>query len=163
MNHRLCAAIVAVGFALFAPDVLPGDHAAGVDPIERGRYLVMIAGCNDCHTAGYAESAGEVPESDWLKGDSLGWQGPWGTTYATNLRLRLADMTEDSWVAFARNLRTRPPMPWFGLDKMTDEDLRAIYAYIRKLGPAGEPAPLYLPPGEQAATPVVRWEPPPAE
>ena len=25
---------------------------------ERGRYLIKIAGCNDCHTAGYAEAAG---------------------------------------------------------------------------------------------------------
>ena len=58
--------------------------------IEHGSYLVTVGGCNDCHTAGYAESAGEVPESDWLQGDSLGWQGPWGTTYATNLRLQLA-------------------------------------------------------------------------
>ena len=26
--------------------------------IERGRYLVKIAGCNDCHTAGYPEAGG---------------------------------------------------------------------------------------------------------
>lgn len=40
--------------------------------IERGRYLVEIAGCNDCHTLGYAQSGGQVPESTWLTGDSLG-------------------------------------------------------------------------------------------
>ena len=56
--------------------------------IKRGRYVVMIGGCNDCHTAGYAPSGGKVPEKDWLLGDALGWNGPWGsTTYATNLRL----------------------------------------------------------------------------
>src|SRR5215212_12212744 len=54
--------------------------------VERGRYLVKVAGCNDCHTAGYAMAGGKVPESQWLMGDHLGWRGPWGTTYAVNLR-----------------------------------------------------------------------------
>lgn len=47
------------------------------DAVERGRYLVKIAGCNDCHTAGYAISAGKVDEKQWLTGDALGWRGPW--------------------------------------------------------------------------------------
>ncbi|MDX1487796.1 MAG: hypothetical protein R3268_06320, partial [Acidiferrobacterales bacterium] len=63
--------------------------AAEIDPklVERGRYLSVIAGCNDCHTSGYLWSNGDVPEKDWLTGDTLGWRGPWGTTYAVNLRL----------------------------------------------------------------------------
>jgi mono/diheme cytochrome c family protein len=60
------------------------------DLIERGRYLVRITGCNDCHTEGYAEAGGEVPEEQWLKGSALGWRGPWGTTYGTNLRIYFA-------------------------------------------------------------------------
>lgn len=48
--------------------------------VERGRYLVKTSGCNDCHTAGYAESGGNVPEKEWLSGNQLGWCGPWGTT-----------------------------------------------------------------------------------
>jgi hypothetical protein len=62
-----------------------------------------------CHTAGFLPSEGQVPESQWLLGDRLGWHGPWGTTYATNLRLLVADMTEDQWMIMARNLRARPP------------------------------------------------------
>src|SRR5262245_16886733 len=54
--------------------------------IRRGRYVVKVAGCNDCHTPGYAQSGGKIPESQWLIGDRLGWQGPWGTTYPVNLR-----------------------------------------------------------------------------
>ena len=43
--------------------------AAADDPaIKRGRYLVQIGGCNDCHTAGYAETAGNVPTDAWLTG-----------------------------------------------------------------------------------------------
>lgn len=52
--------------------------------VERGRYLVRIAGRNDCHTPGYAERGGDVPEAQWLVGDALGWRGPSGTTYAAD-------------------------------------------------------------------------------
>ena len=37
----------------------------------RGKYLVQIAGCNDCHTPGYATSGGKVEEKLWLTGDQL--------------------------------------------------------------------------------------------
>ena len=57
--------------------------------VERGQYLVQIGGCNDCHTAGYAEKAGNVPESEWLIGAPVGFKGAWGTSYAANLRLTL--------------------------------------------------------------------------
>ena len=60
------------------------------DPsVARGRYLIAIAGCNDCHTPNYPQSGGKTPEKDWLTGDALGWRGPWGTTYAPNLRLSI--------------------------------------------------------------------------
>lgn len=135
----------------------------GTDPVDRGRYLMRIAGCNDCHTAGYAMSGGNVPESQWLTGDHLGWQGPWGTTYATNLRLRFQDFTEAQWLTFARSAQLRPPMPWFALRDMQDADLKAIYAYLRHAGPAGAPAPAFVPPGQDVAGPVVLFPAPPAQ
>ncbi len=121
--------------------------ADGQATIDRGRYLARTAGCNDCHTPRYAETAGNVPEQDWLVGDRLGWRGPWGTTYAANLRLVLSTMSEQEWVAKARTATYRPPMPWFALRDMNDEDLRALYQFVRALGPAGEPAPAYVPSG----------------
>lgn len=39
--------------------------------VARGRYLVAISGCNDCHTAGYSETGGKVPQSDWLLGQPV--------------------------------------------------------------------------------------------
>jgi mono/diheme cytochrome c family protein len=124
--------------------------------VQRGRYLVKIAGCNDCHTPGYAVSSGGVAEKDWLTGDSVGWQGAWGTTYPINLRLFMQSVSEDQWVALARQ-PARPPMPWFALRDMADEDLRAIYHFVRALGPVGEQAPAYLPPAQAASTPVVKF------
>ena len=128
------------------------------DPlVERGRYVVRTAGCNDCHTPGYPESGGKVPEAKWLTGDHLGWRGPWGTTYASNLRLYFAAMTEDQWLRKARALPARPPMPWFSLRDMSESDLRALYRYARHLGPAGEPAPGYVPPDKAPAHPFVQF------
>jgi mono/diheme cytochrome c family protein len=129
--------------------------------VARGRYLVQIGGCNDCHTAGYISSAGQVEEKLWLLGDKLGWSGPWGTTYAPNLRLTAKDMTAEQFMTLSRS-ELRPPMPWFSMRDMKDEDVKAIYAYLKHLGPAGERAPAYLPPGQKPKGPVVLFpEPPP--
>lgn len=136
---------------------------AGTDSIDRGRYIARIAACNDCHTPGYAESGGKVDEKAWLTGDRMGWQGAWGTTYASNLRLALAQYGEDDWVRLAKTAQYRPPMPWFILRDMNEADLRALYRYVRHLGPAGEPAPAYLPPGVQPRGPVVAFPMPPKQ
>lgn len=129
--------------------------------VERGRYLVRIAGCNDCHTAGYVQSGGKVPEREWLMGDVVGWRGPWGTTYASNLRLVMAKMTEVQWVASAKSAQYRPPMPWFALHAMRTQDLKDIYRFVRYLGPAGEHAPAFVPPGQEPKGPVVQFPAPP--
>jgi mono/diheme cytochrome c family protein len=129
--------------------------------IDRGRYLMKIAGCNDCHTAGYAQAGGNVPEGQWLTGDALGWSGPWGTTYAANLRLVVAGLSEEEWVRRARSAQYRPPMPWFALRDMSESDLRAAYRYIRSLGTAGGPAPAYVPPGGKVVGPAVAFPMPP--
>ena len=147
-------AILTAGI-IFAPGSSPAESKA--DMIERGRYLVKIAGCNDCHTRDYAMKGGRVPEPQWLTGDSLGWRGPWGTTYPTNLRLHLATMSEEDWVSQARKLSTRPPMPWFAVRDMTDQDLRAIYRYVRALGPEGKPAPAFVPPDREPKGPVISF------
>ncbi len=126
--------------------------------LERGRYLVRLGGCNDCHTAHYPEKGGNVPESEWLTGVPVGFQGPWGTTYPANLRLKFQSMTEAEWLK-AAHAPMRPPMPWFNLAAMTDADLRAMYRYIRSLGPKGEPAPAYAAPGERVSTPYIVFVP----
>ena len=102
-------ALVAMSFLTLMP-IAHGAETSS-ENVARGRYLAIIGGCNDCHTPGYATKNGEVPESLWLTGDTLGWQGPWGTTYATNLRLHLARLTEEQWVQQARSLTAKPRCP----------------------------------------------------
>ncbi|WP_428635200.1 c-type cytochrome [Sedimenticola sp.] len=126
--------------------------------IKRGQYLIATSGCNDCHTPGYPESGGKIPQSEWLTGNQVGFQGPWGTTYPANLRLTLQGLTEKQWLTLARE-PMRPPMPWFSLREMTDNDLRAIYAFVRSMGPSGNSAPAYAEPGQQVSTPYYDFMP----
>jgi mono/diheme cytochrome c family protein len=162
---KLTAFAAALHFGAAAVPAIAQQKTAGakLDPqsIERGRYLVKVTGCNDCHTPGYAQSGGKVSESQWLVGDSLGWRGPWGTTYPANLRLYMSRMGEAQWVQTAKSMQTRPPMPWFALRDMSEHDLKAIYHYVASLGPAGEPAPAYVPPGQEPRTPVIQFPAPP--
>lgn len=135
----------------------PGNAAATDDVLARGRYLMVIAGCNDCHTERFPERGGAVPESEWLTGSSLGFRGPWGTTYGTNLRRYVQGMDVEQWMTAARESESRPPMPWWGMRAMSDEDLQAMYAFIHSLGPGGEPERPYVPPGEEPPPPVVTF------
>ncbi|MEP7245986.1 MAG: cytochrome C [Gammaproteobacteria bacterium] len=150
--------------AQMAPRVAPGTTASkataaptGVS-IERGRYVVSISGCNDCHTGGYGETAGRIPESDRLTGLPVGFKGPWGTSYPANLRLTVQTLNESQWLTFARAERL-PPMPWFSLRDMSDDDLRSMYRYIRALGPKGTRMPAAVGPGVDARTPFILFVP----
>jgi len=141
-----------------------GDSSTESSLVARGRYLAQVSGCNDCHTDGYLMNNGNVPIDQWLRGSSFGWNGPWGTTYAPNLRLFMKDMSEAAWIKVAHTLRRRPPMPWFNLNAMHDDDLRALYHFVRSLGDPGTPAPAYLPPGEKPHTAYASFPaPPPAK
>jgi mono/diheme cytochrome c family protein len=118
----------------------------------RGKYLVLVGGCNDCHTPGYSVPGARVPESQWLVGVPLGWRGPWGTTYAGNLRLFVNGISEDEWVKQMHVRAIMPPMPWASLQAMTEGDLRSVYRYVKGLGVSGEAMPKYLPPGVEPGT-----------
>jgi len=131
------------------------------DMVERGRYIAKIAGCNDCHTPNYLHSEGNVPIQQWLSGDTFGWRGPWGTTYGSNLRLFVSGMNESEWVRTAKTLKRLPPMPWFNLNAMAEQDLRALYQFMISLGDPGKPAPVYLPPNEDPDTPYALFPSPP--
>jgi mono/diheme cytochrome c family protein len=87
--------------------------------------------------------------------------GPWGMTFAANLTpdsaTGIGAWTEE---VFVKTLRTgkhlgqengrpiMPPMPWQYVAKMTDEDLKAIYSYLRSLPPVVNRVPAPVPPTE---------------
>jgi mono/diheme cytochrome c family protein len=72
------------------------------------------------------------------------WAGPWGITYAANLtpdtNTGMGIWTEDMFLKAMRTGRHMgtgreilPPMPWQNLAALNDDDLKAIYAYLRTI------------------------------
>jgi len=116
------------------------------NPVAAGEYLMVVASCHDCHTAGWTENKGNVPKDALLAGNPVGYYGPWGTTYAKNLRQIADRQSEDHWVEVMRTGDGgdgKLPMPWHDAAKFSDKDLRALYQYTKSLGPQ----PLRLPRG----------------
>jgi hypothetical protein len=155
--------------------------------VERGKYLVMIGGCNDCHSPKLFTAAGPAPDTTRLlsghssssrlpeipKGligpeqwgaittnESTAWVGPWGVSFSSNLTPHpttgIGNWTE---AMFFQILRTGkfmgtsrdllPPMPWQEIGKMTDDDLRAVFAYLKSLPPINNAISAPILPGQQ--------------
>lgn len=160
-----CQRDTGAAIAAKAP-TLAADYATPGDLVTRGEYLVRTTGCNDCHTVGYGDAQGNLDKAQWLTGSPIGFKGPWGTTYAANLRLKLAEMDEAQWLDYSATLKTRPIMPDFAVRAMSADDRRAIYHFVKSLGPGGQPAPAYLPPDQKPQPPyfeLVLPAPPPAQ
>ena len=157
--------------------------APAQSPAERGKVLVQVGGCHDCHTtkkagapdmttmlSGHPASikvppAPKVPAgSPWMiqTTDTLTvWHGPWGTTYAANLTpdpdtgLRSSAWSED---AFLKAMKTGkhigtgrdilPPMPWQMYAELSEDDLKAIWAYLMTIPPVKNEVPDPVPPAK---------------
>ena len=149
---------------------------APTTPVERGRYLVNITGCHDCHSP---KSQGMTPDpARLLSGrpsttpapskadnevhaslDLTAWYGPWGQTVASNLTpdaatgLPSKGYNEKTFIVTMRTAKKpngqplQPPMPSDVYQNLTDDDLKAIWAYLQTLKPirnavlAGLPTP----------------------
>jgi mono/diheme cytochrome c family protein len=144
----------------FAMGVASPAMAAEVS-VKRGEQVSITSGCHDCHTANYNETGGKIDPALALKGTVLGWQGPWGTTYASNLRIVAKEKgSEDAFVQYAKTFQARPPMPFFNVHAMDESDVRSLYQYIVSLGEPGDSAPEYAPPGQEPKTPYIVIAPP---
>ena len=183
-SYALAFAAAAVAYAGASHPVLSADAevTATPDKIARGKYLVTIAGCNDCHTplkmgengpepdysrmlSGHPESivvktAARVPDEPWLvttTATTTAWSGPWGVSFTANL-------TPDSETGLGRwtfrnfkdTIRTGrhmgrgrailPPMPIPMYKHMTDQDLEAVFSYLRTIPAIKNRVPEPLPP-----------------
>jgi mono/diheme cytochrome c family protein len=121
-------------------------HPAAADPvqIERGKYLVNLGGCLDCHTSGYF--FGRPDMSRYLGGSDVGFDIPGlGVFVAPNLtpdrETGLGGWTPEQ-IATVLTTGTRPDgrvlapiMPWRALARLKKDDVRAIVAYLRSLPP----------------------------
>ena len=162
-----------------APD---SEASATRARVQRGKYLVTIGGCNDCHTPLRMGPKGPAPDMTrmlsghpesfpitgptatasppWLMtmaASGTAFSGPWGVSFAANLtpdeNTGLGIWTEDMFVKAVRTGRHMgvsrpilPPMPWPNVGAMNDEDLKAVYAYLRSIQPVHNRVPEPVPP-----------------
>ena len=166
MYHKLFTLLV-VMLAVTVGCVESSKKLSGIEAkrqqslvIERGRHVIKTMGCNSCHTPDYMIKRSNIPEEDWLIGSTLGFRGTYGTVYPTNLRLLLNNMTEDEWLVLAKQMREDSPMAWIMLPKTVDQDLRAIYKFVKYLGPKGTPALSRLAAGVVPTTQYVNYPDP---
>ncbi len=88
--------------------------------------------------------------------------GPWGTTYAANItsdETGIANWTEAQFFKAIREGKYKgmdntrpllPPMPWYMIAKATDEDLKAVFAYLKSTPPVKNVVPPPVPPVQVA-------------
>jgi mono/diheme cytochrome c family protein len=145
LRLALLVAVAGISTAAVAEDV----------SVANGARIAVIGGCHDCHTVGYGESGGKIDPAAALKGNPVGYGGPWGVNYAKNLRLTASTKSEDDWVTFLQTFQAGPPMPWFNVHALNEGEMRSLYQYIKSLGDVGEAAPADVPPGGKVVTPYV--------
>lgn len=162
---------VAATKILAAPDPVPGRFAPDkLLQVQRGEYLVELLGCGSCHTDGALEG---VPDFDKaLAGSSIGiaFSNPMGDrrpgiVFPPNLTPD-AETGLGAWsdqqIADALRLgagrhtgRRIVIMPWQGYNKMTDEDVASIVAYLRSIEPVRHKVPEEVLPGNNTDRPFV--------
>lgn len=149
--------------------------------IERGKYLVEIMGCNDCHSpkrignngpelipelllSGYPSDRPIIDFASPLiqQGFSVFYPdltaaiGPWGISFAANLTPHptgLGNWTAEQFKIALTQGKSKglenarmllPPMPWVNYSSMKEEDVLAIFSYLRSITPVENvvPAPV---------------------
>jgi mono/diheme cytochrome c family protein len=187
-----CAVVVAVAGLLAAigcntgqqsrTDMVKEDEPAAAqaraeqDALARGKYLVSVLGCHDCHTPSKMGPNGPEPDVSrtlsghpedvkmppppvltppWAWAGSVtntAFSGPWGLSYAINLtsdeETGIGLWSEQVFVNAIKTGRHMgvgrpilPPMPWSVYANLTEEDLKAIFAFLRTVEPRRNQVP----------------------
>ena len=147
--------------------------------VERGKYLVLIQDCNGCHTPfkngepdltrmlmGHPATEKVTPPAlpaGWdvaISSTNTAWMGPWGVSFTTNLTSdRATGIGNWTETMFVNAIRTGkhlgagrailPPMPWKMYSNATEDDLKAIFAYLKTVPAISNKVPDPLPPARR--------------
>ena len=170
LPSRVLASLAAVAiaavltFAVLSRAVLAQDTQIG-----RGKYLVALAGCNDCHTPGYF--FGKPDMTRFLGGSEVGFEIPdRGVFHGPNLtpdqETGLGKWSAEEIVtAITTGQRPdgrilAPIMPWHAFANLTRQDARAIAAYLKSLPPVKNQVPGPFGPSEKPTSFVMKIVPP---
>ena len=146
-------------------------HANAASPqVERGKYLVTIAGCTDCHTPGYF--FGKPDLTSYLGGSDVGFEIPHvgvfvGPNLTPDRETGLGSWTTDQIVA-ALQTGVRPDgrhlasiMPWVAFANLTKSDALAIAAFLKSLPPIEHKVGGPFGPTEDPTVFIMKVVPPP--
>lgn len=153
--------------------------------VKWGEHIVLIGGCNDCHTPKKMGPNGPEPDMTLMlsghpaktppppfdakeaakKGlvvtqTFTAWTGPWGTTFAANLtpdstglgnwkeEQFLKALKEKKWMGLDNTRPLMPPMSLMPVTLLSDDELKAIFAYLKTVPPIHniQPEAMLLPP-----------------
>jgi len=141
MTLRLLVMTFAAALAAFES---ASPASADSAQVERGRYLVIIAGCSDCHTPGALLGAPDMKR--YLGGSDVGFSIPGqgvfvGENLTPDRQTGLGDWTSEQIIAAIRAGKTpagrklSPVMPYAAFSHLTDADAEAIAAFLKSLPP----------------------------
>jgi hypothetical protein len=119
-------------------------------PEKRGGYLVSMAACSDCHTP--QEKGQPIAGMEFAGGFVL--HEPKGDVVSTNITPAASGIVYYNDATFIQALRqgkvgARPlhaSMPWYFFGKMTDDDLKSIFAYLKTVKPVRHQIDNFEPP-----------------
>ena len=170
MRMSIRAGMLGVGIVLGVAGLVAQSGAPAAKPaasadaamIARGKYLMTIGACNDCHspkldpqqhpdpkrpfsgrpqtTQAPSQTSSEIHASL----DLTAWAGPWGVSYGANLTPDPETGLKKRYTeaSFIKTLRTgkkpegedlQPPMPWELYKVFSDDDIKAIWAYLQSI------------------------------
>ncbi|MGD8922815.1 MAG: c-type cytochrome [Candidatus Zixiibacteriota bacterium] len=103
---------------------------------------------------------GMITPNGWMaatNSNMTAWAGPWGISFAANLTpdqvTGIGAWTEEAFINalhtgkhLGRGRAILPPMPWIDIGKMSDDDLKAVFAYLQSLKPIQNQVPQPIPP-----------------
>ncbi len=133
------------------PQPITAPVAADVStPEKRGGYLVSMASCGDCHTP--QEKGQPIPGMDFAGG--FLFHEPKGDVVSTNITPAPSGIGYYNEGTFIQALRqgkvgARPlhaSMPWYFFGKMTDDDLKSIFAFLKTVKPVKHQIDNFEPP-----------------
>jgi mono/diheme cytochrome c family protein len=111
------------------------------DAVKKGEYLVTLGNCAECHTPSDEKTRQPIAQLALAGGEVM--KGPWGEVATANLTPDASGLSYYDEALFLQTIRSgqvkarklNSIMPWGYFRNMTDDDLKAIYAYLRSLTP----------------------------
>ena len=189
VNSQLIIIVLVVLFTACEQKQPKKKELSKQELIERGKFLVSVGGCEDCHSPKAFGPMGPQPDTTrswsghpaemilpelnpalvqpgkWVlfTQDLTSAVGPWGITFSANITSDI-ETGIGSWQPemFINAMRTGkhlgagrpilPPMPWQAIGKLSDEDLTAIFYYLKSTKPVKNKVPEPIPLDQITAT-----------